>query len=72
MSQLKKINLESYKAALKCDPVSAFGGIVLCNYNITKVIAEELSKIFLEVIIANSFDKDALKILKTKKKSKNN
>ena len=64
---IKKNNLESYKAALKCDPVSAFGGIVSCNYNVTKVIAEELNKIFLEVIIANSFDKDALKILKTKK-----
>ncbi|MDC0234294.1 bifunctional phosphoribosylaminoimidazolecarboxamide formyltransferase/IMP cyclohydrolase [Candidatus Pelagibacter sp.] len=64
---IKKNNLESYKAALKCDPVSAFGGIVSCNYNITKVIAEELNKIFLEVIIANSFDKDALKILRTKK-----
>ena len=64
---VKKNNLESYKAALKCDPVSAFGGIVSCNYNVTKVIAEELNKIFLEVIIANSFDKDALKILKTKK-----
>ena len=64
---IKKNNLESYKAALKCDPVSAFGGIVSCNYNVTKIIAEELNKIFLEVIIANSFDKDALKILKTKK-----
>ncbi len=64
---IKKNNLESYKAALKCDPISAFGGIVSCNYNITKVIAEELNKIFLEVIIANNFDKDAIKILKTKK-----
>ena len=64
---IKKNNLESYKAALKCDPVSAFGGIVSCNYNVTKVIAEKLQKIFLEVIIANSFDKEALKILKTKK-----
>ena len=64
---IKKNNLESYKAALKCDPISAFGGIVSCNYNVTKVIADELNKIFLEVIIANSFDKDALKILKTKK-----
>ena len=64
---VKKNNLESFKAALKCDPVSAFGGIVSCNYKVTKTIAEELNKIFLEVIIANSFDRDALKILKTKK-----
>tara|TARA_B110000014_G_scaffold193765_1_gene142663 strand:+ start:28 stop:1563 length:1536 start_codon:yes stop_codon:yes gene_type:complete len=64
---IKKNSLESYKAALKCDPVSAFGGIVSCNYNVTKVIAEELNQMFLEVIIANSFDANALKILKTKK-----
>ena len=64
---IKKNHLESYIAALKCDPVSAFGGIVSCNYKVTKIIAEELNKLFLEVIIANNFDTDALKILKTKK-----
>ena len=62
-----KNNIESYKAALACDPISAFGGIVSCNFKITKNLAVELSKIFLEVIIANSFDKGALKILKLKK-----
>ena len=60
-------HLASYKLALQCDPVSAFGGIVLCNYKITKKIASELSKIFLEIIIAKGFDKSALKILKSKK-----
>jgi phosphoribosylaminoimidazolecarboxamide formyltransferase/IMP cyclohydrolase len=64
---IKKDNLQSYIAALKCDPVSAFGGIVSCNYKITKKIAQELNKLFLEVIIANNFDTDALKILKSKK-----
>ena len=64
---IKKNNLQSYIAALKCDPVSAFGGIVSCNYKVTKAVAEELNKLFLEVIIANNFDSDALKILKTKK-----
>ena len=64
---IKKNHLESYIAALKCDPVSAFGGIVSCNYKVTKIIAEELNKLFLEVIIANNFDTDALKILKSKK-----
>ena len=64
---IKKNNLQSYIAALKCDPVSAFGGIVSCNYKVTKTIAEELNKLFLEVIIANNFDADALKILKDKK-----
>ena len=64
---VKKSNLQSYIAALKCDPVSAYGGIVSCNYKVTKIIAQELNKLFLEVIIANHFDSDALKILKTKK-----
>ena len=60
-------NLDSYKLALQCDPVSAFGGIVSCNYKITRRIASEFNKIFLEVVIAKGFDKDALKILKLKK-----
>ncbi len=60
-------NLNSYKSALACDPLSAFGGVVSCNFKINKKIALELSKIFLEVIIGNDFDKNALKILKKKK-----
>ena len=59
--------LESYKSALSCDPISAFGGIVSCNFKITKNLALELNNLFLEVIIANGFDNNALKILKTKK-----
>ena len=62
-----KDNVESYKSALACDPTSAFGGIVSCNFEITKNLALELNKIFLEVVIANGFNKDALKILKLKK-----
>ena len=62
-----KNNLDSYKSALASDPMSAFGGIVSCNFKITKILADELSKIFLEVIVANGFDKDAIKILKSKK-----
>ena len=64
---IKKKHVESYISALACDPVSAFGGIVSCNYKITKKVAEELDKLFLEVIIGNNFDSDALKILKRKK-----
>ena len=60
-------NLKSYQLALASDPVSAFGGIVSCNYKINKTLAMELNNIFLEVIIANSFSPDALKILKKKK-----
>ena len=59
--------LDSYKSALACDPVSAFGGIVSCNFKINQNLALELNKIFLEVIIANGFDKNALKTLQSKK-----
>ncbi len=59
--------IESYKEALACDPISAFGGIVSCNFKINKKIALELNKIFLEVVIGLGFDKDSLKILKKKK-----
>ena len=64
---IKRDHLESYKSALMCDPISAFGGIVSCNFKITKNLALELNKLFLEVVIANSFDISALKILKRKK-----
>ena len=56
-----KEKVKSYKSALACDPVSAFGGIVSCNFKINKKLAIELNKIFYEVIIANGFDFDALK-----------
>ena len=62
-----KNNLNSYKAALACDPISAFGGIVSCNFKITRTVALELNKLFLEVVVANGFDKNSLKILKSKK-----
>ncbi len=63
----KKDHLESYKSALSCDPLSAFGGIVSCNFKINKNLAFELNELFLEVIIANGFDNKAIEILKTKK-----
>ena len=62
-----KNNLDSYKLALQSDPISAFGGIVSCNYRVNSKIALMMSEIFLEVVIANGFDKNALKILKSKK-----
>jgi len=64
---VNKDQLESYKSALACDPISAFGGIVSCNYKINKSLAVELNKLFLEVIISDGFDKEALKLLKKKK-----
>ena len=59
---INKDHLKSYKSALECDPISAFGGIVSCNFMINKNLASELNNLFLEVIIANGFDKDALKL----------
>jgi phosphoribosylaminoimidazolecarboxamide formyltransferase/IMP cyclohydrolase len=60
-------HLKSYKLALSCDPISAFGGIVSCNFKINKKIAAEINKLFFEVIIANGFEKDALNLFKRKK-----
>ena len=62
-----KDRVSSYKSAFECDPVSAFGGIVSCNFKINKSLAVELNKTFLEVIIANGFETSALKLLKSKK-----
>ena len=64
---IHKNNLKSYRLALACDPISAFGGIVACNFKINKTLATELNNIFLEVVVANGFDNSAIKILKKKK-----
>jgi len=62
-----KTPLISFKNAYASDPISAFGGVIACNYKINRKIATEINKNFLEVILAKSFDKDALEILKSKK-----
>jgi len=67
---VNKNKLKSYQLALACDPVSAFGGVVSCNFKINKSLAIELNKKFLEVIIACGFDDESLKILKKKKNLK--
>tara|TARA_A100001015_G_scaffold91329_1_gene101707 strand:- start:2257 stop:3804 length:1548 start_codon:yes stop_codon:yes gene_type:complete len=59
--------LKSYHHALSSDPLSAFGGVVACNFQINKKIAKEISKTFFEVILAKSFDKSALKILQVRR-----
>ncbi|GAB4280643.1 MAG: bifunctional phosphoribosylaminoimidazolecarboxamide formyltransferase/IMP cyclohydrolase [Marinilabiliales bacterium] len=61
------ILVEAWKKALAGDPVSAFGGILASNRRIDLSTAEEINKIFFEVIIAPDFDLDALQILKQKK-----
>lgn len=58
---------QAWKDALAGDPVSAFGGIIIANAVIDKATAEEINKIFFEVIIAPDYDIDALEILTTKK-----
>ena len=58
---------EAYIDALAGDPVSAFGGVLISNTKIDKITATEIHKLFCEVVIAPSFDKDALTILKGKK-----
>jgi phosphoribosylaminoimidazolecarboxamide formyltransferase / IMP cyclohydrolase len=54
-----KTLLEAYKKALECDPVSAFGGVIGVNRVIDGSSAEEMAKLFLEVIAAPGFDNDA-------------
>ena len=68
----EKDQIKSFKNALICDPISAFGGVVAINSVISKKLALELNKIFFEVILSRGFKKDALKILKKKKKYKPN
>ncbi len=58
---------EAWEAALSADPVSAFGGIVVTNRTVNKEAAEAINSIFFEVLIAPSYDKDALEILFQKK-----
>ncbi len=58
---------EAYKRALECDPVSAFGGVIGVNRPIDAEAAEEMHKLFLEVIAAPSFDEAALAKFATKK-----
>ena len=59
--------LRTFKESYSSDPISAFGGVVACNFKINKNIANEMSKIFFEVILAKNFDKEALKIFGKKK-----
>lgn len=58
---------EAYMKAYEVDPTSIFGGIVAFNRKLDKKTAEEMVKIFLEVIAAPDYDEDAIEVLKTKK-----
>lgn len=59
--------LQAWTDALAGDPVSAFGGVLISNTEIDETVAEEINKIFFEVIIAPSYTEGALKVLEQKK-----
>ena len=59
--------IKTFEEAFKCDPISAFGGVVACNFKINKRIAKKMSSIFFEVILFKGIDNEALKIFKNKK-----
>jgi phosphoribosylaminoimidazolecarboxamide formyltransferase/IMP cyclohydrolase len=59
--------IDAWQDALAGDPESAFGGVLVCNGTIDKATAEAINDIFFEVLIAPSYDQDALELLKQKK-----
>jgi len=59
--------LNAWKKALAGDPISAFGGVLISNTTIDLETAQEINKLFFEIILAPDFEKSALEILKTKK-----
>ncbi|HIX54726.1 MAG TPA: bifunctional phosphoribosylaminoimidazolecarboxamide formyltransferase/IMP cyclohydrolase PurH, partial [Candidatus Sphingobacterium stercoripullorum] len=59
--------LQAWNKALECDPVSAFGGILITNTQVDKDTALEINKLFFEVLIAPEYTEDALEVLTEKK-----
>lgn len=59
--------VDAWKDALAGDPISAFGGVLICNSNVDLVTSKEFNNIFCEIVIAPSYDNDALEVLKSKK-----
>jgi phosphoribosylaminoimidazolecarboxamide formyltransferase / IMP cyclohydrolase len=59
--------LEAYNTALACDPTSAFGGVLISNTKIDVATANEINKLFCEVVVAPSYDEEAISILSEKK-----
>jgi len=58
---------DAWMDALACDPISAYGGVIIANRPIDTGVAEELNKLFFEILIAEDYDEKALEILKSKK-----
>ena len=67
---LKEDLITSWQKALECDPVSAFGGVVAVNGVVTKELADEINKIFVEVLIAGEITKEAREVFANKKRIK--
>jgi len=67
---IKETLLDSYVEALKCDPVSAFGGVVAVNGIVDRELAEKMNEIFLEVVMAADFTPEALGVFEKKKRLK--
>ncbi len=59
--------LHAWKDALACDPVSAFGGVIICNGEVDEATATEINKLFFEVLIAPSYSPEAVKVITEKK-----
>ena len=67
---VKDTLFESYVAALKCDPISAYGGVVAINGTLDEELAKKINEIYVEVIIAANVDEAALKVFEAKKRIK--
>jgi phosphoribosylaminoimidazolecarboxamide formyltransferase/IMP cyclohydrolase len=63
----RKTLTQAYDDALAGDPVSAFGGVLICNRTIDKSTADKINTLFCEVVIAPGYDADSLEVLKSKK-----
>ncbi len=59
--------IKSFEESFNCDPISAFGGVVACNFKLDEKIAKKMSSSFFEVILAKGFNKNAIKIFSRRK-----
>jgi len=62
--------ITTWQKALECDPVSAYGGVVAVNGIVTKELAQEINKIFVEVLVAGEVTQEALEVFENKKRIK--
>ena len=64
---INQSKIKSFKEALESDPISAYGGIVSCNFKMNLNLAKEINKIYFEIVMAKGFDKKSINLLKKKK-----